>query len=192
MKFFVYILCFIFSFPVFAGDIVKNGAFDKFASQVSVENVKFTQTKTIPNIKRNFVSNGFIKFVKNVGFVWVQNLPNSIKFIGTQKQYCVNDEVKNLSDLPYFSQIQMVVDDLLLGNYKSLNSAFNVDYSDDGENWNLFLTPKNSRISSFIKVVQVSGDVSLLKEIVIDYSNGMEITIDFEVFKGEISDEIQC
>ena len=62
----------------------------------------------------------------------------------------------------------------------------------DGENWNLFLTPKNSRISSFIKVVQVSGDVSLLKEIVIDYSNGMEITIDFEVFKEEISDEIQC
>lgn len=177
---------------MFAGDIVKNGAFDKFASQVSVENVKFTQTKTIPNIKRNFVSNGFIKFVKNVGFVWVQNLPNSIKFIGTQKQYCVNDEVKDLSDLPYFSQIQMVVDDLLLGNYKSLNSAFNVDYSDDGENWNLFLTPKNSRISSFIKVVQVSGDVSLLKEIVIDYSNGMEITIDFEVFKEEISDEIQC
>ena len=187
---------------MFAGDIVKNGAFDKFASQVSVENVKFTQTKTIPNIKRNFVSNGFIKFVKNVGFVWVQNLPNSIKFIGTQKQYCVNDEVKDLSDLPYFSQIQIVekkvflrktvVDDLLLGNYKSLNSAFNVDYSDDGENWNLFLTPKNSRISSFIKVVQVSGDVSLLKEIVIDYSNGMEITIDFEVFKEEISDEIQC
>lgn len=177
---------------MFAGDIVKNGAFDKFASQVSVENVKFTQTKTIPNIKRNFVSNGFIKFVKNVGFVWVQNLPNSIKFIGTQKQYCVNDEVKDLSDLPYFSQIQMVVDDLLLGNYKSLNSAFNVDYSDDGENWNLFLTPKNSRISSFIKVVQVSGDVSLLKEIVIDYSNGMEITIDFEVFKEEINDEIQC
>lgn len=177
---------------MFAGDIVKNGAFDKFASQVSVENVKFTQTKTIPNIKRNFVSNGFIKFVKNVGFVWMQNLPNSIKFIGTQKQYCVNDEVKDLSDLPYFSQIQMVVDDLLLGNYKSLNSAFNVDYSDDGENWNLFLTPKNSRISSFIKVVQVSGDVSLLKEIVIDYSNGMEITIDFEVFKEEISDEIHC
>ena len=39
----------------------------------------------------------------------------------------------------------------------------------------------------------LTGDLGRYgKEIVIDYSNGMEITIDFEVFKEEISDEIQC
>ena len=182
----------LLSSPSFATTIDKNSLLDKFITNLKEKNVKFTQTKTISSINKNFTTTGKIKFIKNVGFIFTQETPTTLTFTSTMDKYCTNGQSNTLNNLPYFSQIKSAIDDLLNNNYKKLNEIFNIDYTETTTNWTLFLTPKNSRINEFIKVIQITGNQTDLDEIITTYKNNMEINLKFSNSNGNIKDEIKC
>ena len=182
----------LLSSPSFATTIDKNSLLDKFITNLKEKTVKFTQTKTISSINKNFTTTGKIKFIKNVGFIFTQETPTTLTFTSTMDKYCTNGQSNTLNNLPYFSQIKSAIDDLLNNNYKKLNEIFNIDYTETTTNWTLFLTPKNSRINEFIKVIQITGNQTDLDEIITTYKNNMEINLKFSNSNGNIKDEIKC
>ena len=167
---------------------------EKFLTGLGAATASFTQTKTIPGSSKKFIATGYVKFVKGVGFVWRQETPSIIKFTSTTTAYCVDDKKQNLSALPYFGQIQSVVDDMLNGDMTRFLSLFNVDYNDTkiAGGWTIKATPKNDRISDFIKSISMSGNARELHKIIIEYTGGTQILIEFKRPKKDIADEIAC
>jgi len=165
-----------------------------FTDNLETVYASYTQSKTLPESVKTFRANGTVKFVKNVGFKWKQEKPNTFEFTSTLDSYCVNNESAVLSDLPYFSQIQSMIKDVLNGDMSTFLMVFKADYieSAKGDNWTLQSTPKISTISDFLDSLTLSGNTTDLKQMVISYTNGTNIIIDFKRMKTDSPDEIKC
>ena len=150
--------------------------------------------KTLPESTKIFRTRGTIKFVKGVGFKWKQLDPKSFDFTSTLDSYCVNGNKEELSTLPYFSQIQSMIKDMLDGDMDKFLTAFNTDYTESkkGLNWTLLATPKISAIDDFLESIKMNGNTQNLNKIVVKYKNGTKITIDFKRLKMDSDDEIKC
>ena len=135
-----------------------------------------------------------VKFVKGVGFKWKQQSPNVFEFTSTLDSYCINDDKQELAALPYFSQIQSMINDMLNGNMDKFLMVFNADYTEisKSKSWLLTATPKISAVSDFLESVTMTGDIKNLKQIIITYKNSMTITIEFKRMKTDSPDEIKC
>jgi outer membrane lipoprotein-sorting protein len=164
-----------------------------FTDNLGTVSATFTQSKTIPESVKTFRANGVVKFVRGFGFRWVQQKPSYFEFTSTLDSYCVNDEKQALAALPYFSQIQSMIDDVLNGDMTMFLMAFNADYTErkDGR-WTLMATPKISAIAEFLSSITMAGNTTDLNQIVIIYKNGMTITIDFKRMKTDLPDAIKC
>jgi len=163
-----------------------------FTDNLGSVSATFTQSKTIPESVKTFRANGTVKFVKGVGFKWTQINPNSFEFTSTLDSYCVNDEKKALAALPYFSQIQSMINDMLNGDMNMFLMAFNADYTENKTSWTLMATPKLSAIADFLEAITMAGNTKDLKQMVIMYKNGTTITIDFKRMTTDLPDEIKC
>ena len=165
-----------------------------FTDNLGTVYASYTQTKTLPESTKTFSANGTVKFVKGVGFKWKQQKPNAFEFTSTLDSYCINDDTQALSDLPYFSQIQSVIKDMLDGDMSSFITAFDADYIENknGQNWTLQATPKISAIKDFLDSITLAGNTKDLKQMVISYKNGTMIIINFKRMKTESADEIKC
>ena len=163
-----------------------------FTDNLGSVSATFTQSKTIPESVKTFRANGTVKFVKGVGFKWTQINPNSFEFTSTLDSYCVNDEKKALAALPYFSQIQSMINDMLNGDMTMFLMAFNADYTENKTSWTLMATPKLSAIADFLEAITMAGNTKDLKQMVIMYKNGTTITIDFKRMTTDLPDEIKC
>lgn len=196
MKIVIFFVCGLFlSFSVNARQIDSMPPrLEKFVTGLGAATASFTQTKTIPESSRKFVATGHVKFVKGRGFVWHQETPTMMKFTSTTTAYCIDDKKQNLSSLPYFGQIQSVVDDMLNGDMTRFLSLFNVDYTDTRAigGWAINATPKNDRIGDFIKGISMSGNARELYKITVEYAGGTRIVIEFKRPKKDITDEIVC
>lgn len=165
-----------------------------FTDNLESASASYIQSKTLPESVKTFRSYGNVKFVKNVGFKWIQKKPNSFEFTSTLDTYCVNNDKQALSALPYFSQIQSMIKDVLNGDMSKFLMVFNADYieSKKGTNWTLQATPKLSNISEFLESITLAGNINDLKQMVITYKNGTTIVLDFTRMKTDLPDEIKC
>ena len=163
-----------------------------FADNLQTVSASYTQSKTLPESTKTFRANGTVKFVRGVGFKWHQIHPNNFYFTSNLGSYCVNGATESLSELPYFSQIQSTINDLLNGDMEMFLTAFDADYTESKNNWRLTATPKIDAIGEFLKQITMAGNIHDLRQIIIKYTNGTKIIIDFKRMKTDLSDEIKC
>ena len=165
-----------------------------FTNNLDTVSATFVQKKTIPESVKTFKTHGKVKFVKGAGFKWIQESPHAFEFTSTLDSYCVNNEKKALAALPYFSQIQSMINDMLNGDMTMFLMAFNVDYSAGKKNtdWTIMATPKISAIADFLQAITLAGNDTDLHQMLIMYKNGTTITIDFTRMTTELPDEIKC
>lgn len=164
-----------------------------FTNNLDTVSATFVQSKTMAESVKTFKATGHVKFVKGKGFKWVQEKPKQFDFTSTLDSYCINGTQKALNELPYFTQVQAVINDVLNGDITTLSFAFNVDYSEIKKSgWILEITPKFSGISDFLQAVTISGNATDLNQILIMYKNGTNIVVDFKRMTRELDYEIKC
>ena len=194
MKIWILFFCFLFfSNNAYAGSIGELSKINHLISNINNENFDFMMRKRIPNIGREFESKGKVKFVRNIGLIWVQSEPDKLTFATTKERYCINGTNGDLESLPYFSDISKLIDNVLNGNYSALDSVFKVDYSEKmPDNWELILISKDNKLKDIIKKIVVNGNSKQIIDIVIEYSNGMILSLFFTKAKVSLTDEIRC
>lgn len=164
----------------------------KFTDNLESVSATFKQTKILPESTKQFVSNGHVKFVKNVGFTWHQQKPEENVFTSTLENYCVNGQKSELSTLPYFYQIQTMIDKMLNGDMSDFLYAFNADYVEKGTKWTLVATPRLTNIADIIQDLTIYGNNTDLNKIIMTYYDGTIIILEFSKIKTDIPDEIIC
>ena len=114
-----------------------------FTDNLGTVYASYTQAKTLPESTKTFRANGTVKFVKDVGFKWKQQNPSAFEFTSTLDSYCTSNDKQALATLPYFSQIQSMIKDVLNGDMTRFLMVFNVDYSETPKTktWVLQATP---------------------------------------------------
>lgn len=165
-----------------------------FTDNLGTVYASYKQAKTLPESTKTFRADGTVKFVKDVGFKWKQQTPSSFEFTSTLDSYCTSNDKQALATLPYFSQIQSMIKDVLNGDMTRFLMVFNVDYSETkkSKTWVLQATPKLSAVADFLGSITMTGNLTDLKQMVIMYKNGTIITIDFKRMNTESPDEIKC
>ena len=192
-RFWVLFLCFCFwIFPSRAGTIVENSLFSRFVRSLDTVNVKYRQTKKIPDLEKTFVSEGRIKLAKGKGVLWMQDKPVPERFASTMAKYCRNGQIQDVEQLPYFSKIKRLTDDVLASDYKALDNVFDVDYAEVNEVWTLLLVPIRDEMSVFLKKIVLTGTADGISRAVFFYVSGIKMTIDFKRMGKEIADAIEC
>ncbi len=163
-----------------------------FTDNLETVSATFNQTKILPESTKRFISTGYVKFVKNTGFTWHITKPSNTVFTSTLSTYCVNGESAELSKLPYFYQIQNMIDKMLNGDMNDFLYAFNVDYVEKSDNWTMFATPRLTNIADLIQDLTIYGSETDLDKIIMTYSDGTIVILEFKKMKTELSDEIAC
>jgi outer membrane lipoprotein-sorting protein len=192
-KFLVVLFC-MFSVNAFAYQISDKmpEKLKTFTNNLNSVSADFKQTKILPESTKRFISNGYVKFVKNVGFTWHQQKPTDNVFTSTLTKYCVNGETKELTDLPYFYRIQSMIDNMLNGDMSEFLFAFNLDYSEHKDSWTMVATPKLTVISDMLQNLTIYGTTKNLTKIVMTYYDGTIVILEFTRLTKEIDDEITC
>ena len=163
-----------------------------FTENLNTVSATFKQTKILPESTKRFMSNGYVKFVKNVGFTWHQQKPSEETFTSTLKKYCVNGETKELNELPYFYRIQTMIDNMLNGDMSEFLYAFNVDYNEHKNSWVMAATPRLTAIADMIQDVTIYGTTTDLTKVIMTYYDGTIVILEFARLTKEITDEIAC
>ena len=163
-----------------------------FADNLTSVSATFKQIKILPESTKQFISNGYVKFVKNVGFTWHQQKPSDEVFTSTMATYCVNGETKQLSDLPYFYRIQSMIDKMLNGDMSDFLFVFNVDYSEHKNTWTLVATPRLTVMADMIQNLTMYGSTQDLTKAIITYYDGTIVILEFNRSKEDFDDEIIC
>ena len=172
MKKIVYFFLFIF----YAGivDAVTQEDFKQFLKNLDVVSVDIDQTRYVRSLNKSFTSKSSAKFDKNKGTVKWNGAENS-SFVSSKTVYKVNNgEGRSLSDLPYFSDIKELIDEVLAGNINALEDVFDVTYSTK-----LILVPTMSEISDMIQKISVDLDEKKLNSVEIYYRNGDKVLMNF-------------
>ncbi len=192
-RFWALFLCFCFwVFPSRAETIAENSLFSRFIRNLDSVSVRYRQTKRIPDLEKVFVSEGRIKLAKDKGVLWMQDKPAPERFVATMAKYCRNGQTEDVEQLPYFSMIKRLTDDVLAGDYQALDNIFAVDYAEVNEVWKLLLVPTRDEMSVFLKKIVLTGTADGISRAVFFYASGIKMTIDFKQTGKEIADAIEC
>ena len=192
-RFILVLLCFLsansFAYPVTDKMPEKLQTFTDNLESVSAN---FKQTKILPESTKRFISNGYVNFVKNVGFTWHQQKQTEDIFTSTLTKYCVNGEVKELNELPYFHRVQSMIDNILNGNMDDFLFVFNVDYTEYKNTWTLVATPKFTNIAEMVQNLTMYGTTTDLTKVIMTYYDGTVVILEFNRSKKDFADEIVC
>ena len=192
-KFLIILSC-LFSVNAFAYQ-VKDKMPEKlkiFTDNLNTVSANFEQTKILPESTKRFISTGYVKFVKNSGFIWHQQKPTNEVFTSTLTKYCVNNETKELNDLPYFYRVQSMIDSVLNGDISEFLFAFNVDFTENKESWTMVATPRLTMIADMVQNLTIYGTTKDLTKIVMTYYDGTIVVLKFTRLTKDIDDEIAC
>jgi len=196
MKKIIFGLFFLFSTSVFAtplGDTMPT-RLKTFVDNLGDVSAEFTQVKILPESTKQFKSSGRVRFIKGTGFTWHQITPSETIFTSTLTSYCLNGEGKGLNELPYFHQIQNMIDEMLNGDMSDFLFAFNADYTDDknATGWHIFATPRLSAMTDFIQDLTIYGTTKNLNKIIITYADGTILILNFSRSVKDFKYEIVC
>ena len=163
-----------------------------FTDNLESVSATFKQTKILPESTKRFISTGYVKFVKNLGFTWHQQKPSEEVFTSTMNAYCADGVKKELSDLPYFYRIQSMIDKMLNGDMSDFLFAFDVDYTEYKNTWTLLATPRLTAIADMIQNLTIYGSTKDLTKAVMTYNDGTIVILEFNRSNKDFSDEIIC
>ena len=194
MKKIIFVLCCVFSLNAFAYPVTGEmpEKLKTFTDNLESVSATFKQTKILPESTKRFISNGYVKFVKNVGFAWHQQKPSEDVFTSTLKEYCVNGEAKELTELPYFYRVQSMIDKMLNGDMSEFLFAFDVDYSEHKNSWTLVASPRLVILADMIQNLTMYGNIKDLNKVIITYYDGTIVILEFNRSKKDFTDEIVC
>lgn len=182
----------LFSFKALSALPLDNTLFSKFISQLDRKKASFEQIKYIPELEMSFTSTGNIFFHKGVGVSFQQKEPEELTFTATKTTYCVQNEKKDLKELPYFEQIAEWTDAIMSENWDKLEELFNLHYSQTKTDWYIELTPTEQHIAEFIEKINFTGTPTDLIKIELIYANGTKITMILSSTLKDPTDEINC
>ncbi len=165
-----------------------------FVDNLDDVSANFTQIKILPESTKQFKSSGRVRFVKGTGFTWHQIKPSETIFTSTLASYCLNGDSKELNELPYFHQIQNMIDEMLNGNMSDFLFAFNADYTDDksANGWHIVATPRLTALADFIQDLTIYGTTQNLNKIIITYADGTIVILNFTRSNKVFNYEIVC
>ena len=194
MKKIIFVLCCVFSLNAFAYPVTGEmpEKLKTFTDNLESVSATFKQTKILPESTKRFISNGYVKFVKNVGFAWHQQKPSEDVFTSTLTEYCVNGEAKELTELPYFYRVQSMIDKMLNGDMSEFLFAFDVDYSEHKNSWTLVASPRLVILADMIQNLTMYGNIKDLNKVIITYYDGTIVILEFNRSKKDFTDEIVC
>lgn len=190
MKKFIILLLLFFGFN--AQSMPANTTVSRFLANTQKITLHFEQTKNIPDIEKPFQSSGIFQFVKNKGFIIKQEKPKAQNFVSTTERFCFGDKNEELKNLPYFSNIKRLIDDLLSGNIDKLDELFDIGYIENTNSWQMTLTPTRNDMKSFISKINLTGNETQITNLVIEYTDGTKINVDFSVIEQDLTNEIDC
>ncbi len=175
-------IIFFFLFLFCSGSVgaITPKDFKQFLKNLDVVSVDIDQTRYVRALDKSFKSKSIAEFNKKEGTVkWNDDGNNS--FISSKTTYKTNNgDEKHLADLPYFSDIKEIIDEVLDGNIDALEDVFDVTYSTK-----LILVPTISEISDIILKICIDLDEKQLNSVEIYYKNGDKVVLNFR--RKEIS-----
>ena len=196
MKKFIVGLFMLFSTAVFAHPLggTMPARLKTFVDNLGTVSANFTQVKILPESTKQFKSSGRVKFIKGTGFTWHQIKPSETIFTSTLTSYCLNGESAELNELPYFNQIQSMIDEMLNGDMSDFLFAFDADYVDDknANGWHIVATPRLSAMTDFIQDLTIYGTTKDLTKIIITYADGTILILNFTRSSKDFNYEIVC
>lgn len=155
-----------------AKDIDK--AFVEMTSHAVIRG-NFKQTKSIPQLNKEFVSNGTFVIANGNGILWNTETPFASKLsISDTKMVQVNangnrSEIKAEENI-VFAQISKTIQSVFSGNTKKLEEEFKVYFKKQGDNWEIGLIPKEAAVQKAIASIELSGGTWLTTVKLIDGS----------------------
>lgn len=155
-----------------AKDIDK--AFAEMTSHAVIRG-NFKQTKSIPQLNKEFVSNGTFVIANGNGILWNTETPFASKLsISDTKMVQVNangnrSEIKAEENI-VFAQISKTIQSVFSGNTKKLEEEFKVYFKKQGDNWEIGLIPKEAAVQKAIASIELSGGTWLTTVKLIDGS----------------------
>lgn len=155
-----------------AKDIDK--AFAEMTSHAVIRG-NFKQTKSIPQLNKEFVSNGTFVIANGNGILWNTETPFASKLsISDTKMVQVNangnrSEIKAEENI-VFAQISKTIQSVFSGNTKKLEEEFKVYFKKQGNNWEIGLIPKEAAVQKAIASIELSGGTWLTTVKLIDGS----------------------
>ena len=190
------LICFLFLifFPFFVGatSIPENAALVHLLTHVQRMTLNYKQTKTIPEIEKPFKSSGIFQFEKNKGLIIKQEKPYSQVFVATLEKYCQGDKTNSLKDLPHFSDIKSITDHLLSGNLTDLEKIFEITYTEKNNQWQMNMIPINKEMKNFIQKIALTGNTNTIKTIIIEYTDGTKMHVNYSPIQQDLTHEIKC
>lgn len=192
MKYIVFLFLICFSVFVRAESIPSDALIVQFLTGVQKMTLHFHQTKTIPEIERSFQSSGVFQFEKNKGIIMKQEKPSVRTFISTTEEFCLDGQKESLEKLPHFSDVKNLIDHLLEGDMTDLVKVFEITYSEKNKIWQLDLVPIRREMKNFIQKIVLKGNINAIQKIIIEYTDGTKMGIDYSPTQQDLTDEIKC
>ena len=167
--------------------------FDAFTKNLGTVSASWHQIKILPETTKKFVSDGRVKFEKDVGFIWLQDNPVKQVFVSTTQKYCIDGKAQELNSLPYFYYIRGMINNALNGNIDDLETVFKIDYSEYGtDNWQMTARPRLTAVADILQDMVIYGTTDNLTKVIITYNDGTIVIITFNYGIAEIQNEIAC
>lgn len=135
----------------------------------------FKQTKSIPQLNKEFTSTGTFVIANGNGILWNTESPFASKLsISDTKMVQVNasgarTEIKAEENI-VFAQISKTIQAVFSGNTAKLQEEFKVFFKKQGNNWNIGLIPKEASVQKAIASIELSGSAWLTTVKLIDGS----------------------
>lgn len=165
----------IWKHPVKDGDIKAiDSSFAQMTSHAVIRG-DFKQTKTIPQINKDFVSNGKFVIANGKGILWNTEKPFASKLsISNTKMVQQNasgarSEIK-AEDNVVFAQISSTIQAVFSGNTSKLQKEFKVYFQKNGKNWIIGLIPVEKTVQKAIASIELTGSTWLSTVKLIDGS----------------------
>ena len=85
-----------------------------------------------------------------------------------------------------------MIDDLLSGEMEKLDKLFDIAYIENTTSWQMTLTPTRNDMKSFILKINLTGNEEQITNLIVEYTDGTTINVDFTLWEQDLTNEIDC
>ncbi len=136
------------------------GDLEKRLQQHQIYQVQFTQKKTIPFLKKPFVSSGFLVFHHKKGIFWNSTKPLSQSLVISPKGIfeVKGNIVEALTGGGSTKVFSAQLFEFFSGDFASLQKNFALQLSENSQGYKVKLTPKGTSLQRFLKSISLELD----------------------------------
>lgn len=145
---------------------------------------QFKQTKSIPKLNRNFISNGTFLIASDKGLILNVQKPFISTMIITremiiQKNASGKKETLKAKDTPSFIHFSEMMISLFSKKPENLYTHFSVFFNMNNQSWDLGLVPKDPSVRSVIFSIELSGENDFPHKMILNNADGSKTQYDF-------------